>query len=319
MAIKKIFLLMCHWIGDTFWDMQVIPEVKKIYPDAELWAGIKPFSKDLLYDLIDEDKTIILQNVTSDRHREKFSLPCYINELKKVRVEKFDIAVDLTLNRYSAIFLALAGIKQKIGLDIHKFSFLYNKKGRRFDDKKHLSERPWETLKVINSETQKPQWPFPPKTPISQNEIENKTLIKLDEKTALLSPGSGWPEKQWPLEAFAVCGNFLMDNGYKIIISGTEKERHLCERLNAMLNKKGSIFIEELSFFVALISHIKLAITNDSGPAHLLAASGIRTVAIFLVTGENRCGPIGKNVIIINKNEALPTVVIRKLIQYELS
>lgn len=305
-------------MGDTFWDMQVIPEVKKIYPDAELWAGIKPSSKDLLYDLIDEDKTIILQNVTSDRHREKFSLPCYLNELKKVRAEKFDIAIDLTLNRYSAIFLALAGIKQKIGLNMHKFSFLYSKKGGRFDDKKHLSERPWEILKVINSEIPKPQWPFPPKTQVSQNEIEKKTLINLHEKIALLAPGAGWPEKQWPLEAFAACGNFLMDKEYKIIISGTDKEKYLCEKLNAILNKKGIIFIEELSFFISLIPRIKLAITNDTGPAHLLAASGIRTVAIFLATNENRCGPIGKNVMIINKNEALPATVIRKLMQYEL-
>ncbi len=314
MVIKKILLLMCHWVGDTFWDMQVIPEVKKLYPDAELWVGIKPISKDLLYDLIDEEKIIILKNVISDRHRETFSFPGCLNELKKVRAETFDMAFDLTLNRYSAIFLALAGIKQRIGLDIHKFSFLYSKKGPAFDGNKHLSERPWETLKTINPKIQKPQWPFPPKTPVSQNEIENKMMIKLNEKTALLSPGAGWTEKQWPLESFAACGNFLIDNGYKIIISGTEKERRLCEDLNTMLNKKGTIFIETLSCFIAFIPYIKVAITNDSGPAHLLAASGIKTAAIFLSTDNNRCGPIGKNVIIVNKNEALPEKAIKFLL-----
>lgn len=304
---------MCHWMGDTFWDMQVIPEVKKLYPNAELWAGVKPFTKDLLYDLVDENKIIILQNVISDRHREEFSFASYISELKKVRAEKFDIAIDLTLNRYSAIFLTLTKIKQKIGLNIHNFSFLYNKKGPRFDDNKHLSERPWETLKTIDPKIQKQQWPFPPKSPVSQSEIETKTLINLHAKIALLSPGAGWPEKQWPIEAFAVCGKFLIDNGYKIIISGTEKERNLCEQLNVMLNKQGIIFIETLNYFISLIPYIKLAIMNDSGPAHLIAVNGIQTIAIFLSTNKTRCGPIGKNTIIIDKNEAIPELVISKI------
>jgi len=312
MAAKKVFLLMCHWMGDTFWAMQVIPEVKKLYPDAELWAGVKPFSKDLLYDLIDDNKIIILQNITSDRHRERFSFSAYFNELRRVRTDKFDLAIDLTLNRYSAIFLALAGIKQKTGLDVHNFSFLYNKKGTRFDNNRHLSERPWETLKVIDPKIQKPEWPFSPKSPVNRNELENKTGINLHEKIALLSPGAGWQEKQWPLEAFAACGNFLIDNGYKIIISGTEKERPLCEQLNTMLNKKGFVFIEKLSCFISLIPYIKLAITNDSGPAHLLAASGTKTIVLFLTTDKNRCCPIGKNTIIINKDEALPELVINK-------
>lgn len=314
MPIKKIFLLMCHWIGDTFWAMQVIPEIKRLYPDAELWAGIKPFSRDLLYELVDEDKIIILKNVISDRHREKFSFSGYLNELKKVRAEKFNMAIDLSANRYSAIFLALSGIKQRIGLDIHNFSFLYNKKGLRFDENRHLSERPWETLKILNPQIQKPEWPFFPKSPITQNEIESKTGIVLTDNIALLSPGAGWTEKQWATENFAACGNFLTNNGYKIIISGTEKERGLCEQLNVRLNKKGIIFIEPLNYFISLIPHIKLAITNESGPAHLCAAGGIKTVVIFLSTDKNKCGPIGKNTIMIDKNEALPEIVVNQLI-----
>ena len=311
---KKILLLMCHWIGDTFWDMQIIPEVKKLYPDAELWAGVKLFSKDLLYGLIDEDKIIILQNITSDRHREKFSFSGCLNELKKVRTENFDMAIDLTANRYSATFLILARIKQRVGLNIHKFSFLYKKKGPQFDDKKHLSERPWETLRVINPQIKKPQLPFPPKSPVSRNELENKIKINSDGKIALLSPGAGWAKKQWPIKDFAACGNFLIDNGYKVIISGTEKERSLCVQLTASLNNKGTILIEPLSYFISLIPYIKVAIMNDSGPAHLLAASGVKTVAIFLSTETTRYSPIGKNIIVINKDEASPEVVISKLI-----
>ena len=93
MKKQKILLLMCNWIGDTFWGVQVIPAMKAQYPNAEIWTGIKPYSKDLLCGLIDEDKTIVLKSVISDRRRERFSLMQYLSEIKRAKKEKFDLAI----------------------------------------------------------------------------------------------------------------------------------------------------------------------------------------------------------------------------------
>ena len=43
---KRILLLMCHWIGDTFWAMQIIPALRKRYPDAEI-LDAHPVKQDL--------------------------------------------------------------------------------------------------------------------------------------------------------------------------------------------------------------------------------------------------------------------------------
>ena len=49
---RRILLLTCHYLGDTFWAMQVIPALRQHYPDAELHVGCKDFSVDLFHGLL---------------------------------------------------------------------------------------------------------------------------------------------------------------------------------------------------------------------------------------------------------------------------
>jgi len=308
---------MCHWIGDTFWAMQVIGELKKQSPSAELWAGIKPWSKDLLYDLIDDDKILILNNIISDRHREEFSIFEYISEIRTVRNLTFDTVIDLTGNRYSALFLWLTRIKNRVGLDLHKFSFLYTLKGADFSKDRHLYEKPWETLRVLFFDINIPKKLFPPKSSISKKELEKQLGCSLENKIALLAPGAGWKDKMWSLNNFAQCGQFLIENEYKIIISGSEKERALCNELNIKLNSKAYIFIRSLRDFIALLPYISIALTNDSGPAHLCAAAKVKLITVFLVDNDKTYRPTGENVKVITKEHAIAENVIMLIKEIE--
>lgn len=306
---------MCHWIGDTFWALQVIPELKKKYPGAEIWAGVKPWSKDLLYGLIDEDKIIVLRNVISDRHRETFSFKQSFDELKKVRSAGFDLAFDLMLNRYSAIFLRLSGIKERIGLNEHKLSFFYTKKGPKFDAKQHFSKRPWDVVRVMFPGTEYSSSLIPVNSsPINREKLKNE-FVNHNPKIALLSPGAGYPGKSWALDNFAESGKFLEDSGYKVIISGSEKEKELCDLLAKQL-KNPVIFIRPLKEFIAFFPFIDIAITNDSGPAHLLAAAGRKLITIHLITDKNQYGSLGSAVTVIEKENATVSNVIAQIKKY---
>lgn len=296
---------MCHWIGDTFWAMQVIPEIKRKFPEAQIWAGIKPWSKDLLFNLIDDDKILILKNVTSDRHREKFSISGFINEIRTARNLAFDTVIDLTCNRYSAIFSLFAGIRNRVGLNLHKFSFLYTLKSSSFSNDRHLSQRPWETLKLLIKDAMIPKYLFPPRSSMQKDALEKQLGFSLGGKIALLAPGAGWKDKEWGLDNFAECGNFLINNGYRVIISGSEKERPLCTELNTKLDGKAYIFIRGLKDFITLLPYLSLAITNDSGPAHLCAAAKVKLITVFLIGNDKTYRPIGENVKVLTHNLAL--------------
>lgn len=314
---KKILLIICHWIGDSFWAMQVIGELRKKFPSAELWAGIKPWSRDLLYDLIDDDKILILNNIISDRHREEFSISEYVSEIRTVRNLSFDTVIDLTGNRYSALFLWLTRIKERVGLDLHKFSFLYTLRGPTFSKTRHLYEKPWETLRVLFFDIEIPKKLFPPKSSISKKGLEKQLGFTLEGKIALLVPGAGWKDKIWNLNNFAQCGEFFIENEYKIIICGNEKERALCEELNSKLNSKAYIFIRSLRDFIALLPYISIALTNDSGPAHLCAAAKVKLITVFLIDNDKNYRPIGENVKVITKEYAVAENVIMLIKEIE--
>ncbi len=52
----------------------------------------------------------------------------------------------------------------------------------------------------------------------------------------------------------------------------------------------------------ALIKNMDLFVSNDSGPAHLSAALGINTLALFGPTSDKITPPIGERVIIYRKD-----------------
>ncbi len=295
MRKQKNLLLMCNWLGDTFWAMQVIPAIKKEYPNTEIWVGVKPHSKDLLYGLIDKNRVIELNSVISDRHREKFSFKEYLSDIRKIKKEKFDLAIDLTGNRYSALFIFLSRIKKRIGLNLHKLSYLYTSKGKKFNNSKHLINKPFETVSLL-FDIDISQKLIPAKTYLSIADLQNGLKISLNDKLALLMPGAGWKEKEWDTVNFVQCGQLLHQKNYKVIVAGAEKERKLCTDISELID--GSIiFIRSLKELIALIPYIDLAVTNDSGPAHLLAAYDVKMITIFCAgTEPDKCGPIGKRV-----------------------
>jgi ADP-heptose:LPS heptosyltransferase len=295
---EKILLLMCHWIGDTFWAMQIIPAVKKQYPDAEIFVGIKSFSKDLFYNLIPDTNIIILDCVVSDRKREKFSIRTYMKEVRQLKNHHFQLGIDLTGNRYSALFLYLAKIPS-VGLDINELSSIYSLKGGAFPDNRHLRHRPWDTLKTITKiKIPIPVFLTPILPAVTFQELSRNLKIPSDKPVVMLIPGAGWEEKQWSPDSFAACGKYLEDSGAIVILSGSSKEEQLCRKIGESLINP-IIIINNLQYTISLIPHLKFALTNDSGIAHLIAAENINLAAIYLVTDPDRCGPIGKNVTIL--------------------
>ena len=105
-------------------------------------------------------------------------------------------------------------------------------------------------------------------------------------------------------------GIFLRKKGYTVFILGSESEQKLCQLLADKLSDS-IILIKPLRELIALLFCIDIALTNDSGPAHLLAAFGIKTITVFCGnTQSERCGPIGHNVIIVKRNDATAENVI---------
>jgi len=110
-----------------------------------------------------------------------------------------------------------------------------------------------------------------------------------------LAPGAAFgPAKEWPASRYSALIDRLGERGAECVLVGTPGERAKSEEIaragSPVIVAAGETRIGEL---IALLSICDGFVGNDSGCAHVAAALGIPTVAIFGSTDPGRTAPIG--------------------------
>lgn len=115
---------------------------------------------------------------------------------------------------------------------------------------------------------------------------------------ALLCPGGAphRPAKRWPAASFAQLATWLVQRGITPVILGTDKEqaeidrvRAECPQARALTGRTGFLDI------LGLGRQALLAVGNDTGPMHLLAAAGTPSLVLFSADSDPAlCAPRGK-------------------------
>lgn len=113
-------------------------------------------------------------------------------------------------------------------------------------------------------------------------------------------------ERRWPLENFKLLIEGLRSTypEKKIALVGAPNEAEYVAKLHTnfkdenIVNTAGKTSFEEL---IALIQNANFVITNDTGPMHLAAACGIKTIALFGPCSPDQYGDID-NVIPVYQN-----------------
>ena len=128
----------------------------------------------------------------------------------------------------------------------------------------------------------------------------------LPAPTALLVPGSAphRPAKRWPAAGFADLARELVGRGLTPVLIGTAAERDAvaavaagCPEARDLSGKTG---LEDL---VALGRAAVLAVGNDTGPMHLIAAAGCPSLALFSADSDPvQVAPRGPSVALLRQD-----------------
>jgi ADP-heptose:LPS heptosyltransferase len=130
--------------------------------------------------------------------------------------------------------------------------------------------------------------------PRPQDEAEALPLLgRLPERFLALHPGSGSPRKNWPAQRFAALAERLAAGCPFLVVEGPADERAA-----APLRRPPAVIARGLSLrgLGALLSRAGLFVGNDSGVAHLAAAFGAPTLALFGPTSAAVWAPLGPRV-----------------------
>lgn len=114
------------------------------------------------------------------------------------------------------------------------------------------------------------------------------------ERLVALNPGAGWVTKRWPAEEFAQLAHLLHGrNSLRPVVVWGPGEEALVERMLAGMDGLAPIVAPRtgLRELAALLSLMDVFVGGDTGPTHLAAALGIRTLAVFGASDPVRNGP----------------------------
>lgn len=120
-----------------------------------------------------------------------------------------------------------------------------------------------------------------------------------DGGVVVVHPGSKLPLKQWMPEKFAALARHILRKyGVKIVLTGGDGDRALCERVRRTLPVGQSVNLAgrtEMREFMGVLALARAVVSNDTGAMHLAAAVGMPCLAI--VSGRDHAAkwkPIGE-------------------------
>lgn len=214
----------------------------------------------------------------------------FLRMVSWVRRNRFARLYDLQSNNRTTLLCALSGVAERIG-NHPRYPYTHHPRDK-YIGQSHVAERLVDVVKEAGVDV-------PSMLPLLPTSEKNKDNVEkwLDEKHLgdgkyiLMHPGSSprWPNKRWPY--YRELAQRL--DGYQTVWIGTEPDTDINRSLASEtgIDATNQFGILEL---VELGRRARFAITNDSGPMHILSSSGLPIYSFFGPTNWRRSHAIGQ-------------------------
>ena len=294
---RKICLIKPSSLGDVVQTLPVLHGLRSRFPKAHIaWVVNKSYSP-LIWPISAIDEIIEFDR-EGCRGRGFGAASRFGSFLKYLRAQRFDLALDLQGLLRSGMMCLATGARLRIGL-------MTAREGARFFCTHWIDDRPveqgavvryWKVLEQFGiGQAQKS---FGLELTDEERGEAKKQLSGLMRPIIAINPGARWETKRWPAEKFAnAVGRTIRQNGFgSVVVLGGPGEELFAEQVVSQLgmparNLCGKTSLRQLA---ALLAECDLLVTNDSGPMHLAAAVGTKTVSIFTCTSPARAAPFGE-------------------------
>ena len=148
--------------------------------------------------------------------------------------------------------------------------------------------------------------------PVRRGENDVAGLPEGPGPLVVMAPGAGWPGKIWPIDRFGELGRRLAtERGARIVLVGTAAEADLTGPIASAVGARAVDLAgnTDLDRLIALLRRAHLFIGNDSGPLHVAAAVGCKTVSLFGPTPPAQWAPQGRGHRAVRAVEGCPDCI----------
>jgi heptosyltransferase-2 len=289
----RVLVRLPNWLGDLLMARPLLHALRASLPNAEIWCVGQPAS------------SLLVRERVWDRWHAVGDIEDRLHGFALER-RRFDAALILPPSFSSAWMLWRRGIARRIGFAGEWRSWLLTDLLRRpARGEMHLSE---EYLSLGARLGIRRSHPLPPLRSSAEELDEARSRLERSEvgggPFVVLAPGAAYgPAKRWGFGRFVALGRRFTARGYSVLISGSQEERAMAVSMATAIGSRAHAFagLTSLEEQLALCTLARATVSNDSGLAHLAAASGGPTVVIFGSTSSAWSAPLGPRVSVVQR------------------
>ncbi len=276
----KILVIQTAFLGDVILTLPLIQGLRQSYPDSRITALTIPSTAEILL-----HHPAVADHLVYDKRGRDRGPRGLFAMARRLRRERFDLALVPHRSFRSALLAASTGIPRRIGFDSSAGSVLFTDRVPR-DKALPETQRNLSLLKAmgVDAEAGPPRvYPGEDHRRRAQDFLDRHEIAPRRDLIGV-APGSVWPTKRWLPEGYvSVIGRLREEQGRSVVLFGGAEDGPLCRRIVRLAGGGIPVAAGELSVLsaAALMERCRLVISNDSAAAHLAAAAQCPVVAIF--------------------------------------
>ena len=289
--VRRVLVVRLRSIGDTVLTTPSLFALRRFLPDTQIDILLEDWVAPVLdgSDLVDRVITLP-RDSTAARAR----------LARDLRSTRYDVVYNLHGGTTATFLTRATGATHRVGFENYQYARLHN----------HVAPSPltiWQRPKLHSVEQQLALigWTGVPVTdrPPTRLAVTESASISVGKKLeaagfdsgesiAMIHPTAAFETKQWAVENFARVTEELCNRGFAPVIVVADHEQKIAQ----MLREESSgrcLTLADLSLpeVTALAARARLFVGNDSGIAHIAAATGSPSVVIFGSSNRNHWRP----------------------------
>ena len=296
--LKNVLIVKLSAMGDVIHALPVSYAIKETFPDAKVTWVVEPPSFDLLKMNPCVDKILLFKK--KDFRTLKGFMREFFPFKQELQEQSYDAVLDLQGLFKSAAIAFFAKSNIKLGIcNMREMSDKISTPVIGENAEGHIVERYLDTARAVGCAVREVR--FPIQIPVEDSErareIMRQAGMRAGNPFVVFVVGANWPNKRWPIEHFAKLGDWFYELAVVPVLVGSgAQDEQRAQEIERQMEIPPINLVNQTN--IAQLAHVlrsaRLIIGGDTGPVHMGAAFGVRTIMLMGPTNVERNGPYGQ-------------------------
>ena len=307
--MQKILVIRADGLGDVVTSTPFLAQLREIFPNSEITLLAATASKELIEPMPVFDE-IIYFDLPWFFKGQKQKLTKLLRLIAAMRKEKFELAIDIRGDFRNNILMYLVKAKYRLGFGITGCGFLLSHV-ITIPENSHMVAASLSLIEYLNpqdkGEHRLKLWIPDEDRNFADGFLKANGIDPAGKNVVVtIHPGAKWYGRKWAPENYARIADSLIDTyNAVVILAGSADDVETVKEIALLMNNKpleaaGKTSLAQL---LALLERSDVCLGVDSGPVHMAAAIGTKTLALFGPARREAAGPWGDNSTVITKQD----------------